>query len=174
MRYVIGGVSSVDAAQLIVIEPGDRLEPVGNPGMVGGAVSATALSPGARSRTTWSKFAVNVVAAASPIWMRPTPVVPVLACHAFTIFTPSRYRSHVVDVPTVPHSSMLCQPVPSTTWEFITLAANSERIRSRLVPLRATLMILPPEPVSMRRTSNVEPDARFTFVLKHTWLYEVP
>ena len=46
--------------------------------------------PAALSTITSSKFAVHVLAAVSPIWIRPTGVVPVFAAHAFTIREPLR------------------------------------------------------------------------------------
>ena len=46
------------------------------------------------------------------MFTRPTGVVPVFAVQAFTILRPSRYRSQVPEAPTVPQSSMLCQPLP--------------------------------------------------------------
>ena len=92
MRYVIGsdaGAGSVDAAHEIWIEPAEGLEPAGRPGTLG-AVASPLASPGAVSRTTWSKLTVNVLAAVSPIWIRPTGVVPVFATQFVTICTPSR------------------------------------------------------------------------------------
>ena len=76
--------------------------------------------------TTSSKFIVKVFAALSPISTRPTGVVPVLATQPVTILTPSRERSHDPDVPTVPHSSMPCHPVPSATPELFWAAETSD------------------------------------------------
>ena len=64
-----------------------------------------------------SKLIVAVTACALPMSTLPTGVVPVFAVQAFTILTPSRYRSHVPDTPTVPHSSMVCHPSPRATPE---------------------------------------------------------
>ena len=92
MRYVIGGEASVEADQLSWIVPAVGLVPDGCPGVVGPWVSGGGVvwSPGTRSSTTWSKLAVNVLAAVSPIWMRATGNVPVSAAQLVTIRTPSR------------------------------------------------------------------------------------
>ena len=50
--------------------------------------------PGVVSRRTSSKLTVHVFAALSPTWTRPIGSAPVSATQPFTIFTPSRYRSH--------------------------------------------------------------------------------
>ena len=77
----------MEAAQAIWIVPADGLEPVGWPGVVGAWVSPPPPppSPGTRSRRTWSKLKVKVFAAVSPIWIRPTGVVPVSATQSVTI-----------------------------------------------------------------------------------------
>src|SRR5215213_9526427 len=114
MRYVIGAEASVDAAQLIWIELFDGLLPAGRPGTVGAVVSGGGpppSSPAAWSTTTWSKLATKVLAAVSPTCTRPTGVLPVFVAHVVASAA-SRYRFHEVAGPTVPHSSMLCQPVP--------------------------------------------------------------
>ena len=66
-------------------------------------------------------------AALSPIWISPTGVVPVLAAKALTILVPSRYRSQVPAAPTVPHSSISCQPVPIAVEELCWVPDTSER-----------------------------------------------
>ncbi len=91
MRYVIGGEASVEADQASWIAPVVGLVPEGCPGVVGPWVSGGGVSsPATRSSTTWSKLAVNVLAAVSPIWMRATGNVPVFVAQLVTIRTPSR------------------------------------------------------------------------------------
>ena len=75
-------------------------------------------------------------------------VVPVLAVQAFTILTPSRYRSQVPEVPTVPHTSMVCHPLPravpaspeaapgvssgiSKSWSIPSIEATSSSVNTR-------------------------------------------
>ena len=125
-------------------------------------------SPTAWSRTTWSKLAVNVLAELSPIMIRPTGVVPVSACHAFTIRTPSRYRSHVELVPTEPQTSTLCHPDPSATVETLWVPATSERIASAPADDTKTLRIAPSVAVRRRSSTMFDPEARLTFSLMHT------
>ena len=84
------GAGSVEAAHEIWIEPAEGLLPAGRPGTLGAVVSPVTSSPGAVSRTTWSKLTVKVLAAVSPIWIRPTGVVPVSATQLVTICVPSR------------------------------------------------------------------------------------
>ncbi len=162
-----GSDASVDAVQPIWIEPGVVLAPVGVPGVVGGVVSpGVPPSPTASSRTTWSKLIVKVLAAVSPIWMRPTGVVPVFATQSLTISVPSRKRSQVVLEPTVPQSSMLCHPVPSATFELIVVLPKSER-SCRFPLVKTTALMTGPPAAVRRRNRSAAPEARFRFTLMH-------
>ncbi len=110
---------------------------------------------------------MNVLAAVSPIWTRPTGVVPVLACQSFTITTPSRIRSHVVVVPTVPQSSIECQPVPSCD-AGVDRGAADVRAELQSAPVAVTTALMTgPFAAVRRRNRSAAPDVRFTFTLKH-------
>ena len=117
---------------------------------------------------------VQVFAPVSPSWSRPTAVVPVSAVQAFTILTPSRYRSHVLLDPTVPQSSTLCQPVPSLTLELSWVAAKSERTIRNPDAFANTLTMAPPAAVRSRKRSTepVPKEVAFMFMLAHTDGYE--
>src|SRR5262245_44533868 len=112
-------------------------------------------------------LSVAVTAWAFPISTRPTGVVPVFALQPLTTFTPSRYRSQLLEVPTVPQSSMLCHPVPSATPEKSCVPAKSERTYRMPLTLMNTFAIGPFDAVRSRSSvvalgSRV---ATFTFSL---------
>src|SRR6185436_1302486 len=111
-------------------------------------------------------FIVKVLAVLSPIWTHPIGVVPVFADQAFTMRTPSRYRSQVVADPTVPHSSTACHPEPSATPELSWVPETSERRVSVLVEETKALMMGPFDAVRSRNRSTLLPDARLTFALR--------
>ena len=77
-------------------------------------------------------------------------------------------------VPTVPHSSTLCQPVPSAVVVVRVAPPKSERRFKVPFDTRKVLMTGPPAAVRNLNRSMPVPDATLTLVLMHNWLTVVP
>ena len=80
----------------------------------------------------------------------------------------------MVPVPTVPQSSIECQPVPICTPELMVVPPKSERSCSVPEAWTKALMTGPLPAERRRNRSTPVPDEMFTFALTHGVIVDVP